>query len=133
MENPIRVVAAIIEKEGYILCTQRNRHAQQALKWEFPGGKVEPNETPQNALIREIKEELKCDIIIGAFVGTSTYTYEFGTIELTAYLCSLGNSKVELTEHEALRWLLPTQLDTLDWAAADKPLIKLIQNILNKR
>lgn len=131
MATPLKVVAAIIVKNNRVLCTQRNRKATMGMKWEFPGGKIEPNESPEEALKREIKEELDCIITVKEWVATSLHSYDFGTIELTGYLCELDDEHILLNEHEAMKWLTPTDLNTLDWADADLPLVRGIQDVLS--
>ncbi len=132
MTHPIQVVAAIIVKDNLILCTQRNRNTTMGMRWEFPGGKIEANETPEEALVREIKEELDCDIKVIKWIATNTHIYDFGTIELAGYLCELTNNHIQLNEHEALKWLSIEELNNLDWADADIPLVRGIQNYFKK-
>lgn len=95
--------------------------------WEFPGGKIEPNETPQQALEREITEELHCHVRVGTPITTTRYEYDFAVVNLTTFYCDLVSGEPQLTEHSAVRWLLPTELEQLAWAPADIPAIELIQ------
>jgi 8-oxo-dGTP diphosphatase len=120
------VVAGVIERDGQILIGQRRAKDRHALKWEFPGGKVEPGEDPREALARELVEELKCDILVGDLVTTTTHAYDFATVTLTTFLCILESGEPQLTEHEAVEWLLPGELPTLDWAPADIPAVRLL-------
>lgn len=129
MKKNIFVVAAVIVKDGSILCAQRNRNKTLALKWEFPGGKIESGETQEEALVREIKEELSCCIKVGKKIISTTHSYDFATIHLTAFLCTLSDDKILLNEHEALKWLNPNELNTLDWSEADKPIVKHIEKL----
>ena len=83
MKKVINVVGAIIYSEGKILCAQRSENMSLPLMWEFPGGKIEPEESEKEALIREIQEEMKCDLVVGDKVTTTEHEYEFGIVRLT--------------------------------------------------
>ncbi len=122
----IHVVAAIIIKDEKILCTQRGT-GSLAYKWEFPGGKIEAGETEQEALKREIKEELHCDIEIGEKAAHTIHTYDFGTVHLTTYYCELMKEEPILTEHIAMKWLYPDDLMSLEWAPADIPAVEKVR------
>lgn len=124
----IRVVGAAIFKNGLMLCARRGPGRSLAGYWEFPGGKIESDESPQQALIREIKEELGCTIRVGEEIVTSDYSYDFGIVRLSTFECSLVNPDAELqpTEHTALRWLHPKDLRTLKWTPADAEAVELI-------
>ncbi|MDF7664574.1 (deoxy)nucleoside triphosphate pyrophosphohydrolase [Bifidobacterium sp. ESL0745] len=117
---PVQVVGAAIRKDDAILCAQRGPSKSLAGYWEFPGGKIERGETPEQALQREIKEELLCDIEVGQKICSTQQRYDFGTIELTTFLCSLTSGEPELTEHTQLRWTPQNKLATLNWAPADR-------------
>ena len=95
--------------------------------WEFPGGKIEADETPRQALAREIEEELACEIEVGDEVTTTTYDYDFGIVTLTTFYCRLISGTPTLTDHSEVRWLKPGELDSLEWAPADVPAVELIQ------
>lgn len=125
----IRVVGAAIMRGGTILCAQRGSSKSLAGYWEFPGGKIEIHETPQQALEREIEEELRCEITVGRKLCTTQYTYDFGTIELTTFLCHLTQGEPYLTEHQEVRWLFPDHLHELDWAPADREAVRLLSGI----
>lgn len=118
--NIITVVGAAIVKNGRVLCAQRGEGKSLTGFWEFPGGKVEPHETPREALHREIEEELRCDISVADEVCTSSYDYDFGTVVLTTFICHLHSGAPRLTEHQAIHWLAPTDMPTLNWAPADR-------------
>lgn len=102
--------------------------------WEFPGGKVEPDESPREALVREIEEELGCTIAVGEEITRTTHAYDFATIVLTTFWCALldGEPEPESSEHHELRWLPPAELSSLDWAPADIPAIEIIHQALHE-
>ena len=123
------MVAAVIERDGRVLVAQRPPHKHLALKWEFPGGKVEPGEEPAAALVREIEEELGCEITIGLALPRCTHAYAAMTIELIPFYCQLapGSAEPHPHEHAAVRWVTPAELKTLDLAAADWPVVAALQ------
>ena len=126
MKKNIHVVGAVIIEHGKILCAQRGPSKSLPLKWEFPGGKIEAGETPQEALSREIKEEMQCIVEIGDRVEHTVYEYDFGIVHLTTYYCRLIDGRPVLTEHVAMKWLAPDELKSLDWAPADIPAIETL-------
>lgn len=126
-KKQINVVGAVIIKDDLVLCAQRGPHGALSGMWEFPGGKIEPGETPRDALIREIDEELNCKVLVGDEVTSTRYEYDFGTVTLTTFYCELIDGTPALTEHAEVRWLAPNDLDQLDWAPADIPAVDLIQ------
>jgi 8-oxo-dGTP diphosphatase len=109
------------------MCAQRGPDGNLPGLWEFPGGKIEPGETKQDALTREISEELGCSIEVGREITTTTHVYEFGEVTLTTYYCLLVAGTPTLTEHVAIKWLQPDELDTIAWAPADIPAVALIR------
>ena len=131
MTNAIEVVGAVIVSEGQVLCTQRGGDGPLSGLWEFPGGKVEAGEAPNEALAREIHEELRCQIRVGEKVTATRHEYAFGTVNLTTFYCTLGEGQPSLTEHTQMRWLAPSDLRTLDWAPADVPAVRLIEEFLD--
>ena len=124
----INVVAAAIEKDGKFFCAQRPEGKSLGGFWEFPGGKLENGESPEQALIREIKEELNSDIEILAYINEASYDYDFGTVNMKTYHAKLISGNLELLEHQNSTWLLPTQLPTLNWAPVDRTAVELLSN-----
>ena len=127
MKRQIRVVGAVLLHDGLVLCAQRGPQGSLAGHWEFPGGKIEQGESPEEALIREIREELNCSVEVGREITTTTYEYDFGVVTLTTFYCRLVTGTPTLTEHVALKWLPPAELETITWAPADIPAVVLIQ------
>ena len=106
MNKNIDVVGAILIKEGKILCAQRGGEKSLPYLWEFPGGKIEQGETPQEALHRELIEELKIEVVVSDEIfDVASYTYDFGTVNLTTFICQLELDEPVLTEHVAIKWL----------------------------
>lgn len=95
--------------------------------WEFPGGKIEPGETPEQALSRELYEELKIDARVGSHITTTRYEYDFGVVNLSTYFCELVAGTPTLTEHAEADWFPLSNLHELQWAPADIPAVELIQ------
>lgn len=124
----INVVAAVIEHKGQILCMQKGatRYEYTTRHWEFPGGKIEAGETPQQALHRELLEEMDYDISIGEHLLTVTHHYPDFSINMAAYRCVAQDRHFAMREHVASLWLEPAQLLTLDWCAADLPIARLL-------
>ena len=125
----IRVVAAVIRRKQngskLIFATQRG-YGEFEGGWEFPGGKIEVGETPQKALIREIKEELDADIIVGDLIDTVEYDYPDFHLSMDCFWCELQSEHVVLNEHEDAKWLSKAQLDSVDWLPADVTLVDKI-------
>ena len=119
----IEVVAAIIRKEDKIFVTQRG-YGEWKDWWEFPGGKMEPGESPQDALKREIREELSTEINVNEYLCTVEYGYPKFHLTMHCYLCSLLTDALHLNEHEAARWLAKSELDSVNWLPADKTIIE---------
>lgn len=117
------VVGAAIVRDGAILCARRGPGGPLADLWEFPGGKIEPNELPHDALVREIREELGCEISVDANVNSHTHSYPFARITLHTYVCSIVAGDPVPTEHSEVTWLRPSELHSLDWAPADIPAV----------
>ncbi len=123
MDNIIRVTAAVIVHDGMLLIAKRKPTARLPNLWELPGGKVEPNETPEECLIREIKEEFDIHITVGEYLGSNIHTYDFGTIELMAYRADWDEGDLILKDHEEIRWVFTHELDQFDFAPADIPFV----------
>ena len=122
----INVVAAAIEQDGKIFCAQRPEGKSLGGFWEFPGGKLEIGESPEQALIREIKEELNSEIEIVSYINEASYDYNFGTVVMKTYHAKLISGSLELLEHQNSTWLAPNKLDTLNWAPVDRPAVELL-------
>lgn len=122
----VRVVAAIIKNEDKIFATQRG-YGEFKDGWEFPGGKVEMGETPQQALAREIKEELDTDIVVEDFVMTVEYDYPKFHLSMDCFICSIAAGELVLKEHEAAKWLTKDELDSVEWLPADLAVIEQIK------
>jgi 8-oxo-dGTP diphosphatase len=124
----VTVVAAVIERNGKILCVQRGKSALPYIseKWEFPGGKIEANETEQETIVREIREELHMDFVVGEKLMVVEHRYPDFHLIMHTYR-GTSNEEPQLTEHLAYRWLDPTALPSLDWAEADVPVVKILK------
>lgn len=122
----IRVVAAVIRKDDRIFVTQRG-YGEFKDGWEFPGGKIEQGETPQQALVREIREELETEIRVGDLIDTIEYDYPTFHLSMDCFWCEIVEGSLELKEHEAAKWLDRESLYTVDWLPADVGLVEKIQ------
>ncbi len=122
----IEVVAAVIQHKGRIFATQRG-YGEFKDGWEFPGGKMEPKETPQQALRREIKEELDTDIEVKDLIDTINYDYPNFHLTMHCFWCTVKAGKLELLEHEDAKWLAQEELESVDWLPADKKLLPKIR------
>lgn len=122
----IEVVAAIIVKDHKVFATQRG-YGEWKDFWEFPGGKIDAGETPEEALCREIKEELDIEIAVGELFTTIDYDYPTFHITMHCYLCTIENGSLTLLEHEAAKWLSLEQLDSVTWLPADLLVIAELQ------
>ena len=125
----INVVAAVIMKEGRVFATQRG-YGEFKDGWEFPGGKVEAGESPEEALRREIREELEVDVNVGDLIDTIEYDYPAFHLSMKCYACTIAGGSPHLLEHEAARWLSADQLDSVAWLPADITLIQKIAGLL---
>lgn len=127
LRKKVEVVAAIIHRGEEIFATQRG-YGEFKDGWEFPGGKIEIGETPQEALVREIQEELDSEISVDEFVETVEYDYPQFHLTMHCYFCTVKSGNLVLKEHEAAKWLNKDQLDSVNWLPADRGLIEKIKN-----
>ena len=129
----VRVVTAVIrdlsEAKTRILATKRG-YGEFKGKWEFPGGKIEIGETPQQALIREIQEELDVTIAVDSFIDTIEYDYPTFHLSMDCFWCSIVDGKITLKEASGARWISVDELYDIDWLPADRELIEKIRNSL---
>ena len=121
----IEVVAAVICDGERVFATQRG-YGEWKDWWEFPGGKMELGETPEEALVREIREELATEIDVGPLLTTMEHDYPRFHLIMHCYLCWVSSGKLTLLEHEAARWLLRSELDSVEWLPADEPVARMV-------
>ena len=130
----LQVVGAAILRDGACLVAQRRADTgAEALRWEFPGGKVEPEETPRAALRREIREELGVEIDVGSALGRGEHDGEGGVIDLEVFTARIVSGQIHLTEHRRCGWFRAEQIDELDWATADRPVLPALKRLLSSR
>ena len=122
----LNVVAAIIEHDGKVLATQRG-YGDYAGGWEFPGGKVEPGEAPERAVVREIREELDTTIAVGELVTVVDCDYEAFHLHMSCYLARIEQGQPHLLEHSAARWLGADAIDSVAWLPADLQVVEAIK------
>ena len=125
----IEVVAAVIRKDGRVFATQRG-YGDWKGWWEFPGGKIELGETPEEALRREIREELQADVSVDEFLCTVEYDYSKFHLTMHCYFCSLLSETFHLNEHEAAQWLKAEELDNVRWLPADVMVVEELKRHL---
>ena len=125
----IKVVAAILINNGKVFATQRGYGEFQG-GWEFPGGKVENGETVENALVREIKEELDTEIDVQELLDKIEYDYPEFHLSMDCFLCTIKSGNLVLKEHKAAKWLTSEELDTVEWLPADQSLLEKIEKYL---
>jgi 8-oxo-dGTP diphosphatase len=127
MAEPLRVVAAVIIRDGCVLACRRNPDRSAGGLWEFPGGKVEPGESPEDALGREIREELGVEIDVGELIHRATTPTDTAQVDLSSYEARLRDATpTRSTDHDMLRWLRPNRLSELKWAEPDLPVVELL-------
>lgn len=129
MSDRKRVTAAVLFRDGKVLVAQRGTGDPLADKWEFPGGKIEPGESPEVCLKRELQEELGIDASVGEYLCSSFFDYHHISIELMAYTCDWVSGQLEKKEHQNLLWVEPSKLKSLDMAPADWP---IVDNLLGR-
>jgi 8-oxo-dGTP diphosphatase len=117
------VCALVLDGQGRVLVAQRSSRKALAGKWEFPGGKIEPGESGPTALVREIREELGCEIEIGVALPVVRHEYPAGVIALHPFLARVASGTPSAHEHAAVRWVTLDEANTLDWAEADLPVL----------
>ena len=125
----VRVAAAVIVEDGKVFAAQRG-YGKFKDGWEFPGGKIEKGETPQQAAEREVSEELGASIKVGPVLGDIEYDYPDFHLSMTCCICSLESGKLELLEHEAARWLSADELRSVDWLPADIAILDRLEAYL---
>ncbi len=126
MKETVEVVASVIKKNNLILCTRRPTSKKFPGYWEFPGGKVEKGETKEEALIREIKEELDVKIKVNSLIAVIDYEYHDFLLKMYVYDCILLEEDIVLLEHQEMKWLKKENLDSLNWLPSDLELIKML-------
>lgn len=127
----VRVVAAIIINDGKVFATQRG-YGEFKDGWEFPGGKIDAGETPEEALVREIKEELDTEVEVKELLETVEYDYPKFHLSMDCFICKIKAGELVLKEHEASQWLKKETLDSVEWLPADLGLIEKIENYLRE-
>ncbi|MGB8334496.1 MAG: (deoxy)nucleoside triphosphate pyrophosphohydrolase [Desulfobacterales bacterium] len=128
MQQIVKVTAAIMSSNDRVLIAQRKAEHHLAGKWEFPGGKIESGETPEECLRRELKEEFDIDTRVGAFLGSSHYPYDHQTIELLAFRVVWEDGILRVREHARVEWVRIGQLARFDFAPADVPFVEKLLN-----
>jgi len=119
----LHVTCAIIERDGLVLAARRSAAMSLPLKWEFPGGKIDPGESPEECLRRELVEEMGIHVSVGKSLPPNTHHYPTFTVTLHPFVCSIQSGEIVLHEHAAVTWLPPDELHILDWAEVDVPVI----------
>ncbi|MBE5933916.1 MAG: (deoxy)nucleoside triphosphate pyrophosphohydrolase [Lachnospiraceae bacterium] len=127
----IRVVAAIIKHEDKIFATQRG-YGEFEGGWEFPGGKIEENESPEKALVREIKEELDTEIEVGELIDTVEFDYPNFHLSMDCFICTIKSGDLVLKEHKNAKWLTKDTLHSVDWLPADEGLVEKIKEYMRE-
>lgn len=123
----VEVSCAIIMQEDRVLATQRSESMPHPMKWEFPGGKLKVGESPEQSLLREIKEELDIRIRVEQELSSVTHRYNSNYIKLIPFICSIVSGEIDLSEHRAFRWVETAKLGELDWLEADVAVVDLFR------
>lgn len=124
----LKVVCAIILSNRKILITQNSSGSDHPFQWEFAGGKIKPGESEEDAIYREIREELNVEIEIQKKINSVTFDYGFKQIELIPFLCSIKKGKIKLNEHAAYKWITIDELNKIDFSGADKKMVQQTGN-----
>ena len=127
----VRVVAAIIIENDKVFATQRG-YGEFKDGWEFPGGKIEPGETPEEAIVREIKEELDTEVEVSELLDTVEYDYPNFHLSMGCFICKIKSGDLVLKEHEAAKWLTKDTLGSVEWLPADMGLVREIEKYLKE-
>ena len=127
MKREVFVVAGAIVKDKKVFAAQRGDHGETRFKWEFPGGKIEPHETPEEALAREFREELKIEVKVHELITSIVDEYPTQILHIDTYRCELISGTPTLTEHLAMAWSNKDELDKLDFSKADAPTLAKIK------
>lgn len=127
----IHVACALIERDGLVLAARRSAAMTLPLKWEFPGGKLEAGESAEDCLQRELVEELGVTIAVGRPLPLHTHSYDSFTVTLYPFVCRMESNTITLHEHDAIIWLPPEKLHTLDWAEADWPVLEAYARLIH--
>ncbi len=128
LSDIVKVTAAIMAKDNKIIIAKRGPNDRLAHKWEFPGGKIEINETPEQCLKREMKEEFDIDVSVGEYLGSSIYHYDHISIELLAYRAYWEDGEIHLNDHDDFKWISLEQLNEFDFAPADLIFVEKLKN-----
>ncbi|RLQ23878.1 NUDIX domain-containing protein [Seongchinamella sediminis] len=130
MNTCIDVAAAVILNNGKLFSAKRSSGMHLEGYWEFPGGKLEDGESPEQCLVRELEEELCVKAEIGRYIGESVYDYGTKIVRLLAYQVRILEGDIQLIDHEEFRWLTVEELDCIEWAPADVPLLALCREVM---
>ena len=131
-KNNILVACAIIEHDRKVMAVQRSELMNLPLKWEFPGGKIKQGESPEQCVVREVSEELNVQIAAGRSLSSVSHNYPDFSVTLYPFICAILTGEITLHEHKTLLWLSPHELWSLDWVAADFPIISAYCEMLNR-
>ncbi len=126
----IEVSCAIIVERGKVLSTRRSEEMPHPLKWEFPGGKLKPDETPEACIVREIREELGVEVKVDRRLPHIEHHYEMHSIKLIPFLCHIMDGVISLSEHKEYQWVNPGKLGEVDWLEADVEVAEMVKEAL---